>query len=179
MNDGAHYTTATTTRALEMLHIYLCRTKLQHFNIVLTTFHLHEMDQSPSISSVTPLLIWSEICLATVILAFLEYAFILYFMRFDKEIKNNTRRIGGNSKICEKRGGINAGRNDGKSDENAGAGKYKIANEQMTTEITDLKREELHSQRATIIDYYALRIIPFSFLVTLTIYFIIFSIQHS
>ena len=60
--------------------------------LVLTTFHLHELDESPSVGGLTALVIWGTICLVMIILAFLEYACILYAMRFGKKSNGTTMK---------------------------------------------------------------------------------------
>ena len=124
--------------------------------LVLTTFHLHELEQSPMISSVTPLLLWSELCLASVLLAFLEYAFILYFMRFPKLSRTE-------SKV---RRGVNPKSMKGQDEP------HDSKNEATHNESTGKQDGALRERKAAVIDFYALRIFPLSFFFILVIYFI-------
>ena len=50
--------------------------------LVLITIYLHDLDVSPSIHGITPLIIWNQICLTMVIIALFEYAGIMYVIRF-------------------------------------------------------------------------------------------------
>ena len=143
--------------------------------LVLTTFHLHELDRSPLISSVTPLLIWTEICLAFVLIAFVQYSFILYFTRFDKERKQNYKiraAINPIYSIVQQRQGKEV-RNSGKSNEKQG----EVTN--LTLRNQEDKGHEDDSfniKTATMIDYYALMVVPIGFLLVVFSYFIYFSI---
>ena len=50
--------------------------------LVLITIYLHDLDVSPSIHGITPLIIWNQICLTMVIISLFEYAGIMYVIRF-------------------------------------------------------------------------------------------------
>ena len=61
--------------------------------LVLTTFHLRELDKCPAVRDITPLLVWSSVCLLMVALALFEYAFVLYFIRFGEKKDDATRKV--------------------------------------------------------------------------------------
>ena len=61
--------------------------------LVLTTFHLREMERCPAFRDPTPLLIWTSVCLSVVSIAIFEYAFILYYIRFEQKKIGITRQI--------------------------------------------------------------------------------------
>ena len=50
--------------------------------LVLITIYLHDLDVSPSVHGITPLIVWTQICLTMVIGALFEYAGIMYVIRF-------------------------------------------------------------------------------------------------
>ena len=50
--------------------------------LVLITIYLHDLDVSPSIHGITPLIVWTQVCLTMVIVALFEYAGIMYVIRF-------------------------------------------------------------------------------------------------
>ena len=50
--------------------------------LVLITIYLHDLDVSPSIHGITPLIVWTQICLTMVIVALFEYAGMMYVIRF-------------------------------------------------------------------------------------------------
>ena len=127
--------------------------------LVLTTFHLHELDQSPLISSVTPLLIWTEICLAFVLIAFVQYSFILYFTRFNKEMKKINKRRGAINPIysIDKQRQRKGSRNSGKDKEKMG----EVLNLSLRNEeLGDQDDDSFSRKTATLIDFYALMIVP-------------------
>ena len=139
--------------------------------LVLTTFHLHGLDQSPLISSITPLLIWSEICLAFVFFAFLEYSCILFFLRFPNEGKNKMKgRSGINPMYMVKSEGQIGKEEHVKEDQTAiktpmplerrrkGASRY--CKDAMADKLT-----------ASTIDYLALKTFPVGFTFVLVVYF--------
>ena len=139
--------------------------------LVLTTFHLHELDQSPLISSITPLLIWSEICLAFVFFAFLEYSCILFFLRFPNEGKNKIKGRSGINPMYMITKEENIGKEEYlKDDQN-------VRNTQMPLErrrkgagrnCKDAMSEKL---TASTLDYWALKIFPIGFIFVLIVYF--------
>ena len=61
--------------------------------LVLTTFHLREMERCPAVREPTPLVIWTSITLFMVAVALFEYAFILYYIRFEKKKKGIEGKI--------------------------------------------------------------------------------------
>ena len=150
--------------------------------LVLTTFHLHELDQSPLISSVTPLLLWCEICLAFVLIAFLQYAFILYCARFTKQEKKKNRIRGTVIPIHSivKQQQNKESNNSGNANENAGEEQNAIPNAYEYVEpdedLGDRADDSFNMKTATMLDYYALRIVPIGFLFVISVYFIYFSI---
>ena len=143
--------------------------------LVLTTFHLHEFDQSPLISSVTPLLIWCEICLAFILIAFLQYSYILYCTRFEKDIKRKNKRRVGRNTICSaekqrERKTSTSGTND---KEKIGESLDVIS---RNFNMESQQAESLNAESAKIVDYYSLRIVPIGFLVVVLIYFVYYTI---
>ena len=50
--------------------------------LVLANFFIYQQESSPSQSGLTPLLLWTNICLMMCVLAFMEYAYLLYCIRF-------------------------------------------------------------------------------------------------
>ena len=133
--------------------------------LVLTTFHLHELDQSPLISSITPLLIWSEICLAFVFFAFLEYSCILFFLRFPNNRKNKMKgRSGINPMYMIKEDEyVKDDQNVAKTQtplEKRRKGASRYCKEPMSEKLT-----------ASTIDYLALKIFPIGFAFVLVVYF--------
>lgn len=141
--------------------------------LVLTTFHLHELDISPVISTVTPLLIWSEICLAFVFLAFLEYSFILFYSRFRNNGQNKDKgRSGINAVHINKRIEPKAFGND---DENTKTTRQ-VETERRTKRISMNSNDALPATlTASTLDYFALKIFPLCFMLVLVIYFVHFS----
>ena len=63
--------------------------------LVLTTCYIHELNTSPSVKGTTPLIIWNGICLLMIVFALLEYAGILYAIRFGQ-----SNDAGGKSDGC-------------------------------------------------------------------------------
>ena len=74
--------------------------------LVLTTISLHELDVSPSVQGITPLLIWNDICVTMVIVAIVEYAGILYTMRFCTRSKHTEQNHEFNMELNKKDCGL-------------------------------------------------------------------------
>ena len=156
--------------------------------LVLTTFHLQEMQRCPAVREPTPLVIWTSINLFMVALALFEYAFILYYIRFEKK----------KSKIEGKITNILKGNNEDEMTEMTPIitrVKRKVsiqlslaevpevpelpeaATEQKSlsrknSEKVDPKNAVLFDKTSAMIDYYALRISPITFTLFLFAYFI-------
>ena len=141
--------------------------------LVLTTFHLHELDQSPLISSVTPLLIWSEICLAFVFLAFLEYSCILFCLRFSTGYKGaNKGRSGINPAYAIDRQQLKASAKEDQIIKNTNQMNMDKRSRRITCYSKDMTSEQLSASK---LDYLALKLFPFGFVLVLVVYFIHFS----
>ena len=60
--------------------------------LVLTNYFIYAEELSPPVSGITPLHIWSNMCLGMTIFAFMEYAYILYYIRFGYiKVKRNAK----------------------------------------------------------------------------------------
>ena len=135
--------------------------------LVLTTFHLREMERCPAFRDPTPLLIWTFVCLFVVAIAIFEYAFILYYIRFEKKKIGITRQIKDilTEGVEEKPIITSVKRrlsnqlsfipelpegSDAKSDENQ-------------TVKSDSNKCALFDKTTQMIDYYALRVVPILF----------------
>ena len=141
--------------------------------LVLTTFHLHELDQSPVISTVTPLLIWSEICLAFVFLAFLEYSFILFYVRFRNNGRNKDKGRSGINPLCMNKN-VKPKSSCNKDDVTRNTGQMEM--ERRPKRITINSKDALPAKfTASTLDYFSLKIFPLGFMLVLVVYFVHFS----
>lgn len=139
--------------------------------LVLTTFHLHELDQSPLISSITPLLIWSELCLAFVFLAFLEYSCILFWVRFSNNRINKTKGRSGINPIhtIEKEKPKSSGKEDQICKDS------QIQRERKQKRVPGYCKDMmLEKITASKLDCIALKLFPLVFTFVLVVYFIYF-----
>ena len=145
--------------------------------LVLITIYLHEQDTSPSVHGITPLIIWNQICLTMVIIALLEYAAILYLIRFRTPTKHG-KRIGCfgldmiRSKTLEKRE---------TSVSNTATSMEEYRNSKADeTEIYDPTNDPMDArlQMAKSIDRHSLILVPISFFIIVFVYWIHFSLKN-
>ena len=138
--------------------------------LVLTTFHLHELDVSPSVKGITPLLIWSEICLSLIILAFLEYAVILYFMRFGKKKIGSKQMLELSTISKEKQNILTRARMRNKGVDYILEPNESKSNKVDSIDTLEVKGVSGYRERALRIDHYALKTFPPLFVIIISIY---------
>ena len=140
--------------------------------LVLTTMYVHELNTSPSVKGITPLLIWNQICIIMIIVALLEYAGILYSMRFCTPTKFKERidelNVDSNKKDC------------------------RLVHKNEETKLIIVSDDQNHKEnaetrfqfddmdtclhKAQIVDHYSLILVPLLFCVISLIYWIYLSL---
>lgn len=153
--------------------------------LVLTTFHIREMERCPAVREPTPLVIWTSITLFMVAVALFEYAFILYYIRFEK------KKRGIEGKITN----ILKGHNKDEMTPMITRVKRKVSMQLSLAEVPEVpefaetipdtknlsrtnsekieaKNDVLFDKTSEMIDYYALIVLPIVFILFLFAYFI-------
>ena len=139
--------------------------------LVLTNIYLYELNHSPSTSCATALDAWNQICLTMVALAILEYAGILYTMRFTKQYSSEEAMGADNVTLSgDLEPLINIGERHNMAD-------YKLhtngsRGEEQPKQIEGNKGRLHVPQRALIIDHYSLVLIPISFFIITVTFFV-------
>lgn len=130
--------------------------------LVLTNFFIYEQEFSPSISGITPLMVWTNICMSMCVLAFIEHSYLLYCMRFSsKRYRKIAHRIT-SSNISVEKMKLTPERN--------------ITNGPMNNEEGE---DTLDFQNwSKKVDTYAIKIFPLSFLVVSVIYWVYFGFLY-
>lgn len=117
----------------------------------------NEMEQSPATSGISKIDLWCIICLAMVAIASLEYAVLLYLMRFGKRglvtTCSKTRFSTGTVSVQQAKAGTNS----------------------VVTTENNAEEISLFRQQAKVIDYFALISVPALFLIVATTYFLHYS----
>ena len=142
--------------------------------LILTKMYVHELDTSPSVQGITPLLIWNQICIIMIILTLLEYAGILYVMRFCTPTQYIERirvlNVDANTKDC------------GLMQKNTKTKTKQIDDDQnhKKNKETRFKFDDmvLCLHKAQMADHYSLIIVPSSFCVVTFIYWIYFPLTN-
>ena len=147
--------------------------------LVLTTFHLQEMQRCPAVREPTPLVIWTSITLFMVAVALFEYAFILYYIRFEKKknkIEGKITNILKEDKedeitpiITRVKRKVSIQLSLAEVPEVPDFPDHKIVS-RKNSEKVESKNAVLFDKTSAMIDYYALRILPITFTLFLFAY---------
>ena len=124
--------------------------------LVLTNYFIYAEESSPSISGITPMHIWCNMCLMMAIFAFMEYAYLLFYIRFGhKRIKENSKIGGLNNLSGQQSQGI-----------------VPISNKESSKKtLEDHEKIQFHNW-AKSVDSYAIKIFPLAFVIfTITYWF--------
>lgn len=150
--------------------------------LVLTTFHLGEMERCPAVREPTPLVMWTSITLFMVAVALFEYAFILYYIRFERKKTKIEDKITNILKeanedevapmITRVKRKVSIQLNLPELQEMPEAVTQQKSPSRKNSEKVDTKNAVLFDKTSQMIDYYALRILPITFILFLFAYFI-------
>ena len=118
---------------------------------------INEMEQSPATNGISTIDLWCIICLVMVAIASLEYAVLLYLMRFGKRglVTTCSKSVfpTGKVSVLQAKEGTNS----------------------VLTEENNAEENSLLRLQAKVIDYFALILVPALFLVIVLTYFLHYS----
>ena len=140
--------------------------------LVCVNFYLYALETSPSITDITPLHIFFEICCTMVFNAFVEYAIILYTMRFGKGNPYiNNKVVDMRSSVVQTASELsNTKRNA--SDDSSPEQVTKMG--EILRNSGDEQKLQFHKE-ALAIDAFALKIFPISFVGVSLVYWLYFT----
>ena len=127
--------------------------------LVLTNYFIYAEELSPPVSGITPLHIWSNMCLSMAIFAFMEYAYILYYIRFGyKKVKRNAKVQVLSNVIEQKERVLN-----------------KLANKELLEKTLEDQERTGFQNWARSVDSRAVKIFPLTFVVQAIVYWLYFT----
>ena len=149
--------------------------------LVLTTFHLRELDRCPAVKEITPFVVWSFVCFMMMTLALTEYAIILYFIRFknrqEKVAEKINKFLDRISKYKEQVKTRNKLRLTVEIVENKQEDVMQIGSGENNVPEIDTADAMTFDEISVKADYYALILFPLIFMIFLLIYWPYYLIQ--
>ena len=115
---------------------------------------INEMEQSPATNGISTIDLWCIICLVMVAIASLEYAVLLYLMRFGKRslVSFFSKNLFATCKVSTNQG--------------------KGGNSPMLNEENNVETNSLSLLQGKVIDYCALIFVPILFILVVIVYFL-------